>query len=197
MDKIDIEHVLFWMDAIRNAEDKTRVLDAFWKGQIRSKVWLINNLSKFIDKEVSIDIFGGWIGTLSSLLFQSNIPISKIRSIDIDPSCEQTSYTMNKLEEMQGRFKAVTEDMCSSISTADVVINTSCEHITQDQYLTWLNNMPKNSLFVLQSNNYNIPEHIRLANSIEEFINQSNVNVLHATSLDLPLYTRYMIIGKK
>ena len=54
---------------------------------------------------------------------------------------------------MAGRFRAVTADMCAIRSDAEVVINTSCEHITQDQYDLWLSGMPHNSLLVLQSNN--------------------------------------------
>jgi hypothetical protein len=98
---------------------------------------------------------------------------------------------------MFGKFRAVTADMCAIRSDADVIINTSCEHITQDQYDLWLSGMPQNSLFVLQSNNYQIPEHIRIANSLEEFKEQSQLNVLYAGELELPLYKRFMIIGKK
>jgi hypothetical protein len=85
--------------------------------------------------------------------------------------------------------------MCTIRSDADVVINTSCEHITQDQYDLWLSGMPHNSLLVLQSNNYDIPEHVRIANSLEEFKKQCGINVIWAGELTLPLYTRWMIIG--
>jgi hypothetical protein len=130
------------------------------------------------------------------MLFQSDIYINSIRSIDIDPSCEPIATMMNKQEEIQGKFKAVTADMCTIRSDADVVINTSCEHITQDQYDLWLSGMPYNSLLVLQSNNYDIPEHVRIAKDLEEFKQQCGVNVIWAGQLELPLYTRWMIIGK-
>jgi hypothetical protein len=130
------------------------------------------------------------------MLFQSSVPVDTIRSIDIDPSCESIATMMNKQEEMTGKFRAVTADMCDIRSDADVVINTSCEHITQDQYDLWLSGIPYNSLIVLQSNNYEIPEHIRIAKDLEEFKQQSNLNVLWAGELDLPLYKRFMIIGR-
>jgi hypothetical protein len=57
--------------------------------------------------------------------------------------------------------------------------------------------LPKDSLIVVQSNNYDIPEHVRLANSLEEFKEQSQLNVMWAGELELPLYKRFMIIGKK
>jgi hypothetical protein len=194
--QVDTEHLHYWMQAIRQSPDPMRTMDAFWSGQLKSKEWLITNLRNNINKFVSIDIHGGWVGTLASMLFQSNICIKNIRSVDIDPSCEDIATMMNKKEEMVGRFRAVTADMCAIRSDADVIINTSCEHITQDQYDLWLSGHPHDSLLVLQSNNYNIPEHVRPAYSLEEFKEQSHINVLWAGELELPLYTRYMIIGK-
>jgi hypothetical protein len=193
---VDLEHLHFWMQAIRQSPDPMRTMDAFWSGQLTSKEWLITNLRNNVNKLVSIDIHGGWVGTLASMLFQSNIYIKNIRSVDIDPSCEAIATMMNKKEEMVGRFRAVTADMCAIRSDADVIINTSCEHITQDQYDLWLSGMPHGSLIVVQSNNYDIPEHIRTASSLEEFKKQSNLTVIWAGELELPLYTRYMIIGK-
>jgi hypothetical protein len=171
-------------------------MDAFWSGQLNSKEWLITNLRKNVKKVVSIDIHGGWVGVLASMLFQSDIYVTKIRSVDIDPTCEPIATMMNKKEEIAGMFRAVTSDMCEIRSDSDVIINTSCEHITQDQYDLWLSGMPHNSLIVVQSNNYDIPEHIRTAGSLEEFKEQSNLTVIWAGELKLPLYTRYMIIGK-
>ena len=194
---IDTEHLHYWMQAIRQSPDPMRTMDAFWSGQLNSKEWLITNLRKNVKKVVSIDIHGGWVGVLASMLFQSDIYIKHIRSVDIDPTCESIANMMNKKEEIAGMFRAVTSDMCEIRSDADVVINTSCEHITQDQYELWVSGMPRNSLLVLQSNNYNINEHVRIANSLDEFKDQCQLgSILYAGELDLPLYKRFMIIGQ-
>ena len=195
--QIDTEHLHYWMQAIRQSHDPMRTLDAFWRGQLTSKEWLIDCLDEHVHIGSSVDIHGGWVGTLASMLFQSNIPVTTIRSIDIDPSCEAVATMMNKKEEMAGRFRAVTADMCAIRSDADIIINTSCEHITQDQYDLWLSGHPHDSLLVLQSNNYNIPEHVRIAKDLKEFEEQCNLNVLWSGKLILPLYNRFMIIGKK
>jgi hypothetical protein len=195
--QIDLEHFHYWMQAVRQSPDPMRTLDCFWQGQMKSKEWLCTQLRKHVHKFVSIDIHGGWNGVLASMLFQSDVPVTSIRSIDIDPSCEPIATMMNKQEEMSGKFRAITVDMCAIRSDADIIINTSCEHITQDQYDLWLSGMPHDSLIVLQSNNYEIPEHIRIANNLEEFKLQSGLdNILYAGELKLPLYTRFMIIGK-
>lgn len=202
--KIDLEHLHYWMEAIRQSPNPMRTMDAFWRGQLKSKEWLVDTLvyvvyperNKIMDFPVSVDIHGGWVGTLASMLFQSAIPIKHIRSVDIDPSCEPIATMMNKGEEMAGKFRAVTADMCAIRSDADIIINTSCEHITQDQYDLWLSGVPHNSLMVLQSNNYDIPEHVRTAATLEEFKTQCGLGtVLWADGLELPLYTRWMVIG--
>jgi hypothetical protein len=195
--QIDTDHVLFWMDAIRNSDNPTRTLESFWKGQINSKIWCLESIKPHITHPVSIDICGGWNGVMASLIFQSDIPVVFIRSIDIDPGCESTATTMNKIEEMQGRFKAETADMCDTVYDADVVFNTSCEHITQAQYETWLAKVPDQSLLVLQSNDYDIPEHVRLSCDLDDFQQQCGVDVLWKGQLQLPLYNRFMIIGRK
>ena len=199
--KVNLEDVLFWMDAIRNSEDRYRTLESFWKGQVHSKEWLVQTLEDFNDSPNNhIVVHGGWNGVLSSLLFNSNIHAQRITSIDIDPTCEEIAYTINKRYEMQGRFKAITQDMCTYtyVEPVDIVINTSCEHITQEQYNTWLTNQPNDVLIVLQSNNYfDLEEHIRCVTNLEEFEAQSNIDVVWNGEYIHPKYKRFMLIGYK
>jgi hypothetical protein len=201
--QIDLEHLHYWMQAIRQSLDPLRTMDAFWSGQLKSKEWLIDALEMTVHPQVdctmpkpfSIDIHGGWVGVLASMLFQSRIPVASIRSVDIDPTCEPIATMMNKNEEIQGKFRAITSDMCDIRSDANIIINTSCEHITQDQYDLWKSGIPHNTLLVLQSNNYNIPEHVRIADSLDEFKQQCDITILWSGSLKTQLYTRWMIIG--
>lgn len=199
--QINIERVLFWMDAIRNSKDRNRSLESFWKGQVHSKIWLIENLIPFLNTtSKNVVIHGGWNGVLASLIFQALPFIDNMVSIDIDPTCEETANTMNKIEEINGKFKAVTANMAEYQYDffPDIVINTSCEHIDQKTYERWLSKIPNESIIVLQSNNYfEITEHIRCVVDINEFKKQSKINTLWCGSLELPLYKRFMIIGKK
>ena len=195
--QIDTNHLHYWMQAIRQSSDPQRVLDAFWSGQLKSKEWLIESLRPYVTKKVTIDIHGGWVGVLASMLFQSGLSISKIRSVDIDHHVQDTANMINKGEEIAGKFTAMLANMCDIQANYDVIINTSCEHISQTQYEEWLANRMPSSLLVLQSNNYQINEHVRIASSLDEFIRQSKVDVLWSGQLELPLYTRYMIIGNK
>jgi hypothetical protein len=199
---VSIDDVLFWMDAIRNSKDRDRVLESFWKGQVQSKVWLIEHLRllpRDPNSAYKIAIYGGWNGVLANLFYNSGMGIKHITSIDIDPDCEEVASTINKKHEMRGTFRAVTADMCDyTVEDADLVVNTSCEHITQEQYDRWLSNQPRDALIILQSNDFfDCEEHIRCATSLEEFVRQSHVDVIKSDILKLPKYDRYMIIGKK
>lgn len=197
--KVDIHDVLFWMDAIRNSKDQYRTLESFWKGQVNSKLWLIKNLEEYVSTTPNkIVVHGGWNGVLSSLLFNSKIPIDTIISVDLDPDCKETAKTVNKRQEMQGCFFAVTADMAEYEYSADIVINTSCEHITLEAYQRWLDLVPNTALVVIQSNNYaDLNEHINCSTSLKEFEQNSKLDIIMSDTLKLPKYDRYMIIGHK
>jgi len=197
--RIELEDIMFWMDAIRNSEDKYRTLESFWKGQLRSKRWLVEQLEESaLPTKNKIVIHGGWNGVLASLIFNSKVNVSHITSVDVDPECQQIASTINKRQEMSGAFTAVTADMCDYKYEADIVINTSCEHITQEQYEKWLNNVPDNATIILQSNNYDeLDEHIRCAKGINHFTTQSQIKPFFRGTFPQQKYERYMIIGKK
>jgi hypothetical protein len=197
--QVDTEHLHHWMNAIRVSNNPMRTMDAFWRGQIASKEWLIDQLSCYIPEKPTIEIHGGWVGVLASMLFQlSKLNIERIVSVDVDPLCKHVAEEMNRIEYNQGLFRAETGDMCNRYPTTNTVINTSCEHITQKQYDVWLGNMLTDQLLVLQSNNYDIPEHIRIASDIDEFKVQSKLSkICFAGELELPKYKRFMLIGYK
>jgi hypothetical protein len=196
--QIDLTHLHHWMQAIRQSNNPMRTMDAFWSGQLKSKEWLINELEQLKLAPSTIEIHGGWVGVLASMLFQSKVPVQHIVSVDIDPLCQHVAEEMNRLEHNEGLFRAVTSDMVNRIVATNIVINTSCEHITQEQYDTWLNSKFDDQLLVLQSNNYDIPEHIRTAESLAEFEQQCQLaRVLYKGEMKLPLYTRFMVIGFK
>lgn len=200
-----------WAQAIRNLpthEQRTQALDALWDTQLNSKAWLVTNLERFSmpGAPENIYIFGGWIGTLATMLFASTININKCRSIDIDPWCESVADTVNKTYEMDDwRFKATTADMATYQYQGDIrptiVINTSAEHVTQEVYNQWYNQIPQGTLVVVQSNNYDTLEsgqHIRCSYSLEAFATANNVtNHYYLGQLDNQQYTRYMAIWRK
>jgi len=195
--KVDIEDVLFWMDAIRNSEDRYRTLESFWKGQVHSKLWLIEKLKHFVaDNPNKIVIHGGWNGVLASLLFNSSIKVEHIISVDIDPTCKEIANTINKRYEMEGRFSAVTADMCEYTKEADVVINTSTEHIKKSNLRIWKENIPQGTLVAAQNNDFfSLEEHINCVNSVKELSDILQLNTFQEYVFTTPKYKRFMVIG--
>lgn len=201
---IDIKDIAFWMDAIRNSENHYGVLESFWKGQLRSKEWLINTLQKklpFHATDLNVVILGGWNGVLASMMYNSGLPIKNIVSVDIDESCKDTALMINKRQEIESRFTAVTADMCKYeySDKTDIFINTSTEHLTPDQYYKWIKKIPYDKLVVLQNNNYrDLPEHVNCYDTADDFANHCGLyKILYVGALDLPLYDRFLVIGYK
>lgn len=201
------QEIIHWFNALRNLSDDQRYrgLEAFWAGQIDSKVWLVDQLNKIHHRDGNIYIFGGWIGVLASILFQaSTFKIHKIRSIDLDPWCEVVADNLCKPHEMvDWNFKARTSDMASydyewGIDPT-IVINTSTEHVSQETYNAWYNKIPTGTVVVAQGNNFfSCPEHVRCSSDLEEFKQQNLVvNPLYSGQLPHDLYTRYMAIWVK
>lgn len=205
MIKLDPKEITYWFNALRDLPDheRTRALDAFWSGQIDSKVWLTEELNKIHSTPSDVYIFGGWIGVLASIMLQSSsFQINKLRSIDLDSWCEPIADMMCKPHEMnEWKFKARTADMSlyAYESIPDVVINTSTEHVIQSVYDDWYDNIPSGTLVVAQGNDFfSCPEHVRCSKGLDEFKQQNHAtNELFSGELPHDLYTRYMAIWRK
>jgi trans-aconitate methyltransferase len=80
-------------------------------------------------------------------------------------------------------------------SGADLVINTSCEHIADIR--AWLSLLPPGSRVLLQSNNYfSEPTHINCVETLDAFIAQAGLSAIaFSGSLPMKKYTRFMLIG--
>lgn len=166
--------------------------DMFSTGQLQSKSWAVKCLAPYLEKQ-RVVIAGSWFGTLGIMLYQVR-PEIEITLMDLDARCKAFVDTIVDQGE---KIKSVTQDMYSYRYTEDVVINTSCEHI--QNLSAWLELIPKGTLVLLQSNNNTSLEgHINCPSSIEEFEQKAGIKeILYSGELIMPMYTRYMIIGKR
>lgn len=190
--------------------------DVFSKGQMRSKRWLVNQLIDLNKPLGTVFICAGWYGTLASFLFESKLNIKKIRSFDVDDTCEDIAEDFNRAKLIDDwQFKAATCDIhritypykyvtykgngtpVELIDMPDTIINTSCEHIKN--FDRWYDKIPDGLLVALQSNNYyNVPEHINCVdNEVQLAIQAPMKDVLYMGSLHLKKYSRFMVIGYK
>jgi hypothetical protein len=201
--------------------------DCFSRGQIKSKLWIVKELTKLNLDLGTVFLCAGWYATLATMLFESKIKVGKIRSFDSDPSCAKIAEVFNKpWFEDDWRFKASTVDIMDFEWTdvpapsdgtlgnfyymtsgtdkpiqmkdnPDTIINTSCEHI--ENFEEWYNNIPDGKLVILQSNDYfEIEEHVNCHKSISQFSKSAPMSeTLFEGELFLPDYTRFMKIGYK
>jgi hypothetical protein len=200
-------------------DDETFCKDAFSRGQLRSKIWLITELNSLSVDLGTVFLCAGWYATLATMLFESDIKVDKVRSFDIDPSTVNVAEVFNKpWFTKQWKFKALVEDIFNidynehtwqhwsntnnrmSYPITDIpntIINTSCEHI--ENFSNWYDKIPNGKLIILQSNNYfEVDEHVNCSNNLSEFSNSAPMSeILYEGELDLDMYKRFMKIGYK
>jgi hypothetical protein len=193
--------------------------DCFSRGQLQSKIWLIDELKKLNLDLGTVFLCAGWYATLATMIFENKIKVDKIRSFDIDQSTVDIAEIFNKPWFVdQWRFKALIQDIhdidyneftwqyWSSANNRmsypitdipDTIINTSCEHITD--FTSWYKKIPTGKLVIIQSNDYHdVEEHVNTYNTIEEFSASAPMHiVLYEGSLELLKYKRFMKIGFK
>ena len=176
--------------------------DAFSSGQIGSKIWLCEELERLEWLSNLTYIYAGWYGITSFLLLsRGKFQVDKIRSLDIDPSCEAVADMINENWVWQDwKFKAFTQD-CNNYEGqyGDLIINTSTEHFDDMQ---WFDRIPEGTRVVLQGNNMPHDDHVIYCQTLDEFILQyplSSIAYQGSKEFVYPnwSFTRYMIIGTK
>jgi hypothetical protein len=191
--------------------------DCFSRGQLQSKIWLVNELKRLNLNLGTVFLCAGWYATLAVMIFESGVKVDKIRSFDIDPSTVDIAEIFNKKWVKEDwRFKSSVIDIhninyelqtytvkrsdnseCELTDSPDTIINTSCEHI--ENFDKWYSKIPSGKIIVLQANDYNdIEDHVNTYNTLEEFsTNTPMKQILFEGELFLPKYTRFMKIGIK
>ena len=193
--------------------------DCFSQGQIKSKMWLLEELKKLKLDLGTVFLCAGWYGTLATMLFESKIKVDKIRSFDIDESCVEVAEIFNKpwfVDEW--KFKSITDDIMNIdydkhvwqfwsnknnrmsrpiTDIPDTIINTSCEHIYD--FESWYNKIPNGKLIILQGNDYfELNEHVNCSADQDSFSEKAPMtDVLYIGTIDCGKYKRFMKIGFK
>jgi hypothetical protein len=176
--------------------------DAFSSGQVGSKIWLCEELERTGWTSDLTYIYGGWHGVLGFLLLsRGKFQVNKIRSLDIDPTCEPVADMLNENWVWQDwKFKAFTQD-CNTYEGqyGDLIINTSTEHFDT---MEWFDRIKPGTRVILQGNNMPHDDHVVHTNSIDEFVKHySLTSVVYSGEKHFQYPTweffRYMVIGIK
>jgi hypothetical protein len=174
--------------------------DSFSNGQIDSKLWLCEELERLEWTSDLTYIYAGWYGITSFLLLsRGKFQVNKIRSLDLDPSCQSVADMINENWVFkEWKFKAFTQD-CNNFEGqyGDLVINTSTEHFDS---MEWFSRLPKGTRVILQGNNMPHDDHFIHCATLEDFVNiypLSSIAYQGQKEFNYPewSFTRYMLIG--
>jgi hypothetical protein len=181
--------------------------DSFSHGQIASKLWLCEELEKFLAPRRKIMILGSWHNVLGFMMaVRKPDYYSNILGIDIDNNSIEIA---NKITDAW-RFNDVTtiENICDNANNIDFpndssIINCSPEHFEDT---SWFDNMPNGTHLCIQSSSMTDTEHpwyIRQPTpNIETFTEKypmSKIQYIGARKIEYDDwgYSRFMVIGFK
>jgi hypothetical protein len=193
-------------------------LDSLSKNQFDSKDWLVDELNKYphhyryktLDKKIDVCVLASWYGLLAYRLIDkfSLKKINNIDCIDYDPQAKAVAKTIwyqqhtENLKKGKLSYVKYIEQDIKDIKNLDypVVICTSCEHLDQDTVYDTISKLEKDTLVVLQSNNYReVAQHINCVDTMEDFANQyvGKLRNIKYCEKDFMKYKRFMVIGTK
>lgn len=163
------------------------------ENKLSSKKWLVDEVLK-ITKPTNVLLLGSWYTTyLPYALGEAHYTC-----VDIDPNVIYLSEKFNSHLKTNSKFTYITTDAQSYIQANqkyyDLIINTSCEHMSFDMKDVLWDRRP---LYILQSNNYKIEEHINPKESLTDFIESTGLSdIKYSGTNKMTKYDRYMVIGK-
>jgi hypothetical protein len=196
---------MYGVNDIYRIKDIVHSLD---KNHWESKQWVVDELHKVYttlwpdnNEYRQIFIAGGWYGLLANLL-RDKYPSNEIHivSSDMDPMTEYYGYKLFPNKDIQ--FRTENSLQAPEISTARVIINTSCEHMTRNELCEWIGKKEPDSLIVLQSNNFfDHPTHINCSKYLDDFawyVKEALPKkwVAYRGEVDLGTFKRFMVIGQ-
>lgn len=192
------------MEEVRENKD---LLDSLSPNQFKSKLTLVNHVKSLniLNKNSEIVIFGSWYGSILIPAFYNDV--KKITAIDLDAKViSKAKYKIFKDYNVDFITGDIFESFRESYKTANLFINTSCEHMKpmkewgpEPQYKNPWSKRISGSYFAYTSNNmYDIEGHINCVSSIEEFKYQlpDNAKVLIEDKIRDERGTRFLLVGK-
>lgn len=211
-------------DFVKEGNDINILSDALSRSQIKSKIWLVDELANINGHYDKIALLAGWYGQLVELLGDEvdKITFHKLRNVEIDiDACYESDYNFNLRRLQNHKVKSVQADIndltlhstgyewnVENFKTKEVyteqflpnlIINTSAEHMTTE----WFNQIrfkpwKEVPIVAIQSNNFfKLEEHINCVHSVDHMKKIFPMQeTLYEGELQLKGYKRVMLIGR-
>ncbi len=186
-------------NVIAEGRHNSDLLDSYSPNQFKTKERLIGHVRDLnvVNEQSEITILGGWYG---SILIPAFKEAKRISLIDIDKNA--TSIGKQRLFKHYNNVDFITSDVFDKnrygrIRYANLIINTSCEHMKPMRELEAL--QQSNAYFAFTSNNMlSIEGHINCVYDLDDFEKQmpDNAKILVRDSITDERGTRFMLIGK-
>jgi hypothetical protein len=198
-------HIITLASAVQN-NPTLNWKDALSRNQVRSKIWLIEQLDtanvfpsrrRITDPEHVTVIVGGWVGLLPFLASMLGKNLDTVVNVDVDTSVHAAANELNLGR--QPKFKNSKEDIRTMDFSAYkklLVIDTIVEHF--EEHGSWVKTLPATANVVLQGNDmFHVPDHVNCHTSLEEFTDTCGLSTINWFG-ELSLYkcNRFMAIGK-
>lgn len=210
----------------RAGHDISILNDALSRSQIKSKIWLIEELDKIRmtlkdTAYYNVAVFAGWFGQIKSV-YDKKLTFRQMRIVEVDKSaCESSDYIFNLSSLENYKVKSVHADINNLILhkngyewsvenfkeetqfkekfLPDLIINTSAEHMTEEWYhQIRFKELESNPIVAIQSNNmFDGEGHVNCVHSIEHMKKKFPMKeILFEGELQLKGYKRVMLIGR-
>lgn len=201
--------------------NRSTINDAFSRSQIRSKIWLVEELAKIQTHFNSVVVIAGWFGQIKSI-YEKKLTYEKMRIVELDKNaCEISDYNFNLSNLENYKVKSINADVNKLTLykngyefeienfkenkkyiekfLPDLIINTSAEHMNEDWFFQLkFKEIESNPIVAIQSNNlFDVSDHINCVYSIDHMKKKFPMKeILFEGELQLKGYKRVMLIGR-
>ena len=191
---------VLWEITNEKKYDSKKALWSISPDQIECKNWLVEELLNIPFEKPIVQLYGGWFGFPLIDLLKEHIELSKVENIDLDPYALKKfrKYCFLKNKKYVSTLGNIQEIKTQYHESADLVINTSCEHMPDLPMLIENKKYKKSCIFALQSNNmYHLEEHTNCCDSEDHLVKKSKLrHILYkGKKLMGNGFERYMVIG--
>lgn len=176
--------------------------DLFSKSQVQSKIWMAETLNKFKQQYGDIVVLGGWFG--QHYWYLDSFKFNKLYNVDLDADTLAKSVNVMGASDRYVTCAADVSQVVTPAGTvmiedqqidADLIINTSSEHMTTE----WFDRLPLGQTVLLQSNDMlGMVGHVNCVQNLEELKQRYQMRqVLFSGELSLSKGKRFMLYGIK
>ena len=161
---------------LKDENDPTIIQDAMSRSQMRSKIWLIEELAKIESNYDNVAVMAGWFGQIKTI-YDKRLTYSKMRIVELDKeACETSDYIFNITNLENYKVKSVNANIneltlykngyewevenfkdgakYSEKFLPNLIINTSAEHMTDEWFhQIRFKELESNPIVAIQSNN--------------------------------------------